>query len=158
MPTGAIKVTNPVAPFGQHVTWDWEKENLATSKKRNEAGMLLKTKDRPRRPRDEAGMLLMAKEIVSRSRNIVENEGTYRKSCGNVSWRRPPIAGASTDDEKGSGISAPNVSHSILQALGLAEIGHPPLNSAKPSSFFEWQLFFPAPLTVCVSIRCLTPS
>jgi hypothetical protein len=79
----------------------------------------------------------MAKEIGSRSRNVIENEGAYREFCGNASWRRPPIPDASTDDEKRSAIPASNVSHSILEALGLAEIGHPRLNSAKPSSFFE---------------------
>ena len=79
----------------------------------------------------------MAKEMGSKSRNFPENEGTYREFCGNVSRRCPPIPDASTDDERGSAIPASNVSHSILQALGLAEIGHPRLNSAKPSSFFE---------------------
>jgi hypothetical protein len=64
-------------------------------------------------------------------------EGIYREFCGIVSWQRPPIPDASTDDEKGSAIPASNVSYSILQALGLAEIGHPRLNSAKPSSFIE---------------------
>jgi hypothetical protein len=64
-------------------------------------------------------------------------EGTYREFCGNVTWQRPPIPDASADDEKVSAIPASNVSYSILEALGLAEIGHPRLNSAKLSSFFE---------------------
>jgi hypothetical protein len=64
-------------------------------------------------------------------------EGTYREFCGIVSRRCPSIPDASTDEEKGSAIPACKASHSILQALGLAEIGHPRLNSAKPSSFFE---------------------
>jgi hypothetical protein len=98
----------------------------------------------------------MAKEIGSRSRNVIENESTYREFCGNVSRRRPSIPDASTDDEKRSAVLASNASHSILQGLSLAEIGHPRLNSAKPGSFFEVQLFCPMPLTICVSIRCLT--
>jgi hypothetical protein len=86
---------------------------------------------------NEAGMLLMAKETGSKSRSFPANEGTCRESCGIVSRRCPSIPVASTDHEKGSAIPASKVSHSILKALGLAEIGHPRLNSAKPSSFFE---------------------
>ncbi|MGB9486940.1 MAG: hypothetical protein WCD04_12620, partial [Terriglobia bacterium] len=107
---------------------------------------------------NEAGMSLMAKGMGSKSRNFPENEGTYTEFCGIVSRWCPSIHDASTDEEEGSAIPTSNVSHSILQALGLAEIGHPRLNSAKPSSFFEQQLFCPVPLTICVSIGCLTPS
>jgi hypothetical protein len=39
--------------------------------------------------------------------------------------------------KKESAIPASNAPHSILEALVLAEIGHPRLNSAKPSSFFD---------------------
>jgi hypothetical protein len=84
------------------------------------------------------------------------NEVTYREFCGIVSRWCPSIPDASTDHEKGSAIPASNVAHSILEALGLAEIGHPRLNSAKPSSFLEWQLFCPMSLTIVISIRCLT--
>jgi hypothetical protein len=46
--------------------------------------------------------------------------------------------------------------HSILKARGLAEIGHPRLKSAKPSSFFDWWLSWKVSLTTYFSIRCLT--
>jgi hypothetical protein len=59
---GATKVTKPVAPFGQHVTWDWEKKNSATSKKEERSGNVIENK----------GPALKTGE---RSRNVIDGKG-----------------------------------------------------------------------------------
>jgi hypothetical protein len=61
VPTGAIKVTNPVAPFGQHVTWDWEKENLATSKKEERSGNAVENKGPASKTEERSGNVIDGK-------------------------------------------------------------------------------------------------
>ena len=51
-----------------------KQETSNFKKRRNEAGMLFKTKDRCGKSRNEAGMLLIIKDIKEISGNVVENK------------------------------------------------------------------------------------